>query len=183
MAEQFESLSPKHIEFIQQQHLYFVATAAETGRVNLSPKGTDTLRVLDKNRVVWLNLTGSGNESAAHLLKSNRMTIMFCSFDRQPLILRLYGTTKTIHAGEPGWQKHISLFNDPLGARQIFEVSVEMVQTSCGFAVPFYDYKSERGTLNQWSENKGQQGIEDYWQDSNNQSLDGFPTGIQEQNT
>lgn len=178
MAEQFESLSKKHIEFIQQQHIYFVASAAESGRVNQSPKGTDTLRILDDNRAIWLNLTGSGNETAAHLLKLNRITLMFCSFDRQPLILRLYGTAKVIHQGEKGWQEHLSKFENTMGARQIFEVDIEMVQTSCGYAVPFYEYKSERGTLTKWSEKKGQSGVEKYWQSKNAESIDGFPTGI-----
>ena len=91
MAERFEALDTKHIEFIRQQHMFFVATAAATGTINLSPKGMDSLRVLGPNKVVWLNLTGSGNETAAHLLQSDRMTVMFCSFAKQPLILRLYG--------------------------------------------------------------------------------------------
>ncbi|MFT6435343.1 MAG: hypothetical protein ACJAVI_003398 [Candidatus Azotimanducaceae bacterium] len=178
MADQFESLNKKHIDFIQQQHIYFVASAAESGRVNLSPKGTDTLRILDDNRAIWLNLTGSGNETAAHLLKLNRITLMFCSFERQPLILRLYGTAKVTHQGEDGWLEHISKFENTMGARQIFEIDIEMVQTSCGYAVPFYEYKSERGTLDKWSEKKGQSEIEEYWQSDNAESLDGFPTGI-----
>ncbi len=180
MADRFESLNQKHINFIQQQHLYFVATAAETGRVNLSPKGTESLRVIDSNRVRWLNLTGSGNETAAHLLLSNRITLMFCSFDRQPLILRLYGCAKTIHPTDTEWQKAISGFEQTLGARQIFEVNIDTVQTSCGYAVPFFEYQSERDTLNKWTERKGQAGIETYWQTDNRESIDGFPTGIGE---
>jgi len=183
MAERFKSLNQKHITFIQQQHIYFVATAAETGQVNLSPKGTDTLRVIDGHRVRWLNLTGSGNETAAHLLKSNRMTLMFCSFDRQPLILRIYGDAKTIHPADTEWPEAISGFEQTLGARQIFEVNIDIVQTSCGYAVPFYEYKSERDTLNKWTEKKGQAGIETYWQTVNRESMDGFPTRIDENKT
>jgi len=178
MAEQFGSISQKHRDFIEQQHIYFVATAAESGRVNLSPKGTDSLRILDANRVSWLNLTGSGNETAAHLLRENRITLMFCSFDRQPLILRLYGSAKTIHPGDDNWQEHIARFQHTDGARQIFEVHVDMVQSSCGYAVPFYEFESERETLTRWTENKGQDGIKDYWQSSNVESIDGFSTGM-----
>ncbi len=180
MADQFESLNQKHIEFIQGQHIYFVATAAETGRVNLSPKGTDTLRIVNENRIAWLNLTGSGNETAAHLLNSNRITLMFCSFDRQPLILRLYGSARAIHPGDSDWQDTVSDFEQTLGARQVFDVDIDMVQTSCGYAVPFFEYTSERDTLTKWTEKKGQAGIEAYWQSNNSESLDGFPTGIQE---
>src|SRR5690554_7036708 len=116
MAQQFPSLNDRLIKFIQRQHLYFVGTAAATGRVNISPKGGDTLRVLGPNSLVWLNLTGSGNESAGHLLECNRMTVMFCSFDEQPLILRLYGSAETLHEGDPRWADHAAMFASQTGA-------------------------------------------------------------------
>lgn len=178
MAEQFPELDPKHIEFIQNQHLFFVGTAGAEGRVNVSPKGMDTFRVVDENRVIWLNLTGSGNETAAHVLENSRMTIMFCSFDRQPLILRLYGEAKTIHSRDPEWAELVGQFPKNAGARQVFDMKVEMVQTSCGYAVPFYEMTGERPTLKKWADNKGQEGVEAYWQEKNQQSIDGKATGI-----
>lgn len=178
MAEQFPELNQKLTEFINNQHLFFVGTAGAEGRVNVSPKGLDSLRVLSPNRVIWLNLTGSGNETAAHVLENSRMTIMFCSFDRQPLILRLYGEAKTIHDRDPEWQELIGHFPEYTGARQVFDMQIHMVQTSCGYAVPFYEMTGERPTLTKWSENKGQEGIEAYWQEENLQSIDGKETGM-----
>lgn len=110
MAKQFPALDDKHVIFIEQQKMFFVATIAEQGRVNLSPKGMDSLRIINENTAAWLNLTGSGNESAAHLLDNPRMTLMFCSFDKQPLILRLYGIAETLHTTDPNWKKYHSLF-------------------------------------------------------------------------
>lgn len=178
MAKQYETISPTIQEFIKKQKLFFVGTAAAAGRVNVSPKGMDSLRVINENKVVWLNLTGSGNETAAHILEKNRMTIMFCSFDKKPLILRLYGTVNTMHPNDSGWEKYIKLFPTYKGARQIFELHVDLVQTSCGFAVPQYDFVSERDMLTKWAENKGEDGIKEYWQKKNVKSLDGYETGI-----
>jgi predicted pyridoxine 5'-phosphate oxidase superfamily flavin-nucleotide-binding protein len=178
MADQFDGLQSKHIEFIQRQQLFFVGTAAAEGFVNVSPKGMDSFRVIDEQRIVWLNLTGSGNESAAHLLENSRMTVMFCSFDRQPLILRLYGTATTIHPRDREWQSLAAMFPDHPGARQVFDMKVDMVQTSCGYAVPFYTLAGERPTLTKWAEKKGEAGIQDYWVDTNQRSLDDKDTGI-----
>ncbi len=178
MSEKFNQLSQKHIDFINNQQLYFVATAADQGLVNLSPKGMDSLRVISPYKVLWLNLTGSGNETAAHLLENKRMTIMFCSFQKQPLILRLYGKANVLHKNDPDWEKQAGLFPQYLGARQIFELDIEMVQTSCGFAVPLYQFQQQRETLLKSAEKKGVQGLKEYWQQKNSQSLDGKPTGI-----
>tara|TARA_R110002110_G_scaffold406421_1_gene626308 strand:- start:116801 stop:117352 length:552 start_codon:yes stop_codon:yes gene_type:complete len=180
MAERFDELQQSHITFIVAQHLFFVGTAASEGAVNVSPKGMDSLRILDPSRVAWLNLTGSGNETAAHLLEQNRMTIMFCSFDKQPLILRLYGSATAIHPYDEQWPAMAGLFPDHPGARQVFEMQIAMVQTSCGYAVPHYDYHGERKTLTRWAEKRGSQGIQQYWRDTNTLSLDGFETGILE---
>ncbi|MDH3994738.1 MAG: pyridoxamine 5'-phosphate oxidase family protein, partial [Gammaproteobacteria bacterium] len=147
MAEKFEQLNDKHIEFIGAQHLYFVGTAGAEGFVNVSPKGMDSFRVIDSKRVAWLNLTGSGNETAAHVLENGRMTIMFCSFDKQPLIMRLYGQALAVHPRDARWQELATLFPGYSGARQIFELELELVQTSCGYAVPYYELKGERPTL------------------------------------
>lgn len=178
MAERFDSLSDKLIEFIGKQHLFFVGTAAAEGSVNVSPKGMDSFRILAPTKAAWLNLTGSGNETAAHILENSRMTIMFCSFDKQPLILRLYGQATTVHPRDEQWAELSALFPEYTGARQIFSLDIDLVQTSCGYAVPYYDLKGERPTLTKWADKRGKEGIEDYWQEKNTQSLDGYETGI-----
>lgn len=178
MAKKFEALTPRHIEFIKAQKIFFVATAAEDGLINLSPKGLDSLRVLDDHRVLWLNLTGSGNETAAHLKKVNRMTIMFCAFEGKPLILRLYGTVKVYHKRDAEWADYIDLFPPQIGARQLMEVQIDMVQTSCGYAVPLMEFKEDRTVLDDWAAHKGEEGIKEYWKEKNTASLDGFPTDI-----
>jgi hypothetical protein len=178
MAEQFDTLSTELIEWIGQQHVFFVATAARTGHVNLSPKGQDSLCVLNDHEVLWLNLTGSGNETAAHLIDSNRMTLMWCAFDGLPRILRVYGSAETIHPRDGQWQTCARLIPPPVGARQYFKVHVSLVQTSCGYAVPLMDYVEDRQVLAQWSEKRGEQGIREYWTEKNQTSLDGLPTRI-----
>lgn len=183
MGKQYNALEPQHIDFIGRQKLYFVATAAPEGRVNLSPKGMDSLRVLDRNRVAWLNVTGSGNETAAHVLADPRMTVMFCAFEGDPMILRLYGTARAVHRNDPDWPVLYGLFPDMPGARQIFDLAVDLVQTSCGMAVPFFDYLGEREQLNAWAVKKGDAGLRQYWAEKNATSLDGLPTDIVARNT
>ena len=140
MGKRLDRIIPELEEFINEQKMFFVATAMETGRVNLSPKGMDTFRILAANRVIWLNLTGSGNETATHLQHSERITIMFCAFEGKPLILRLYGTAKVYHERDSEWNSLITKFPNHLGSRQIIDIHVDLVQTSCGFAVPFMDF-------------------------------------------
>jgi hypothetical protein len=178
MADFFESITDRLREFIEQQHVFFVGTAARDGRVNVSPKGMDTFRVLGPNRVAWLNLTGSGNETAAHLLDINRMTLMFCSFDRKPLILRLYGMATEVQPDQDDWADLSSHFPDLPGARQIFDAAIESVQTSCGYAVPRMTFDEERGLLSNWANKKGPDGIGAYHQEKNVVSIDGRPTGL-----
>lgn len=178
MAKQFDSLSLELGGFINDQKIFFVATAADNGKVNLSPKGTKSLCVLAPTRVMWLNLTGSGNETAAHLLQNNRITLMFCSFDAKPLILRIYGKATIYHPGHKEWDTYIKIFPNNVGARQLVDIEVELVQTSCGFAIPFMEYKGERDTLEIWADKKGEDGIKNYWEEKNTKSLDGFETGI-----
>lgn len=178
MADQFDALSAEHIEFIRRQHLFFVGTAGSEGLVNVSPKGLDSFRVVDANTVRWLNLTGSGNESAAHVLENGRMTIMFCSFDKQPLIMRLYGQAHAIHPRDARWDECIADFTPDPGMRQVFEVAVDLVQTSCGFAVPQYELVSERDTLTRYFERLEPELVEGYWREKNSRSLDDYPTGI-----
>lgn len=178
MAQRSGELSDKHMEFIRAQKIFFVATAAADGRVNVSPKGMDSLRVLDKQRVIWLNATGSGNETAAHVQELPRMTLMFCAFEGEPLILRLYGQARTIHPGDAEWPALFAQFTPLPGARQIFDLSLDLVQSSCGFAVPFYDYLGEREQLLRWAEKKGDDGLKRYWAEKNRVSLDGKPIEI-----
>ncbi|HFA48026.1 MAG TPA: pyridoxamine 5'-phosphate oxidase family protein [Bacteroidetes bacterium] len=177
MAKMMSSLNDPLIGFIQKQHMFFVGTAAKGGRVNLSPKGLDSLRVINKNRIAWLNLTGSGNETAAHLLNADRMTLMFCSFEEMPLILRVYGSAKAVYEVDAGWEKLIGLFPPMPGARQVFDMKVESVQTSCGYAVPFYQFAGQRERLNEANGKKGKEGIKEYWKEKNLRSIDGYETG------
>jgi len=178
MATQYNEISDKHKSFIEQQKIYFVATATADSRINLSPKGMNSLKVLNKNKVVWLNVTGSGNETAAHVQENPRMTIMFTAFEGPPLILRLYGSANVIHPRDKQWDTLFPLFEPIPGARQIFEVDVDMVQTSCGMAVPNYEYVDDRELLREWAKVKGDAGIEKYWADKNQQSIDGIETHI-----
>ena len=180
MGKKLEFITPELMKFIEEQKIFFVGTAAAEGNVNVSPKGTDSFRVIDKNKIVWLNLTGSGNETAAHLLKNTRMTIMFCAFEGKPMILRLYGKAKIYHKRDSAFNDLSHLFPENIGARQIIEMKVNLVQTSCGFAVPFMDFKEERTTLNNWAVKQGEDKIEDYWKNRNTQSIDGFETNILE---
>lgn len=178
MGQRYSELSDSHIGFMARQIMFFVGTATADSRVNVSPKGMDSFRVLGKRRVAWLNVTGSGNETAAHVQLSPRMTIMFCAFEGDPLILRLYGTAKAVHRGDPEWNELFPLFPPLPGARQIFDVALDLVQSSCGMAVPLLDYVGEREMLSDWARKKGEAGIRQYWEEKNQQSLDGIPTGI-----
>lgn len=180
MAKQFDALNHPHQDFIARQRIFFVGTAAPGGSVNVSPKGMDAFRVLDARRVAWLNVTGSGNETAAHVEQNGRMTVMFCAFEGPPMILRLYGQARAIHAGDPDWARWCALFPPLPGARQVFELHLDRVQSSCGMAVPRFDYAGEREDLNDWAVKKGESGVQDYWRDKNQTSIDGLPTHILE---
>ena len=178
MAKFSTKITARTKKFIEAQKIFFVATAPNTGRINLSPKGMDSFRVVEENRVLWLNVTGSGNETAAHLLENERITIMFCSFDGAPNILRLYGKGKEIKEGDTSWNELIHLFPETPGTRQIFDIAIESTQDSCGMSIPFYEYKGERNQLNDWAAEKGKDGIKEYWKDRNQESIDGLPTNI-----
>ena len=178
MAKLYDSISEKHREFIEAQKIFFVATAGADGRINLSPKGLDSLRVIERNKVIWLNLTGSGNETAAHLKLVNRMTIMFCAFEGNPLIMRLYGNARAIHKQDTDWNEYYTHFEPDRGARQVFEMTVESLQTSCGFAVPLMEYIEDRSVLDNWTDKKTDEEIKAYWAEKNQENIDGNPTGI-----
>lgn len=174
MGKQFTEISESHKTFIEKQKIFFVGTARTEGSVNISPKGMDTFKVINSNKIIWLNLTGSGNEIAAHLSENKRMTIMFCSFEEKPLILRLYGNAEIFHKKDAKFQEYISHFPKHIGARQIIEMNIDLVQTSCGFAVPFMEFKEERSQLTRWADKKGEDGIETYWKEKNTKSIDGY---------
>ncbi|MCY4403656.1 MAG: pyridoxamine 5'-phosphate oxidase family protein [Candidatus Poribacteria bacterium] len=176
MSKLYKNITPKLQQFIESQKIFFVATATADSRINLSPKGMDSLKVINGNRVIWLNVTGSGNETAAHVQENPRMTLMFTAFEDNPMILRLYGTAKAIHTEDAEWQLLFPLFPPIPGARQIFDLNIDLVQTSCGMAVPLYDYVGEREQLNRWAAKKGKEGLKAYWEEKNSVSLDGKPT-------
>lgn len=178
MAKFYTALTEELRDFIARQHIFFTATAPRNGRINLSPKGMDTFRVLGDNRVAYLDLTGSGNETAAHLLDDGRITLMFCSFGEKPLILKLYGHGRAVSPFQQEWPELHRHFVPQPGQRQIVVAEIESLQTSCGYGVPLYDFQGERETLAQWAEKKGETGLRDYRREKNLVSIDGLPTGL-----
>ena len=183
MAKHFQSIEADHKAFIARQHVFFVASAAATGRVNLSPKGLDSLRVVDERTVVYLDLTGSGNETAAHLNADGRLTLMFCAFEGPPLILRLYGLGRVLARGGAEYERLLVAHFDGverLGARQMILLDVQAVHTSCGYAIPHLAFQEERPALNNWARAKGEAGLVAYRSKNNVLSIDGFATGFVE---
>lgn len=181
MAKDFPKLDDKHNAFIMRQHIFFTASAAKDSHINVSPRSTDYFRIIDENRVLYLDRTGSGNETAAHMMADGRMTIMFCAVEGPPQILRLYGTGEIIHRNTPEFAALAAQYFDnnlPLGSRQIVRLKFHLVKTSCGYGVPLFDYKDERASIDNWEQNKGVDGIADYWAEKNQVSMDGMPTGI-----
>ncbi len=180
--EEYDAISDRHRAFIAAQHLFFVASAPldAEGHVNMSPKGLDCFRVLTPNRVAYLDLTGSGNETSAHLRENGRITLMFCAFAGPPNILRLYGRGETALPGSDRWAELRPLFGDYPGARQIIVAEISRVQTSCGFAVPNYTYVGQRETLIRWANAKGDDGLETYHDERNARSIDGLVTPLGE---
>lgn len=180
MAKFSESIQNAHREFIESQKMFFVATAplAGSGHVNLSPKGSDSFRVLSPTKVAYLDLVGSGNETSAHILENGRITFMFCAYDGPPNILRLYGTGSVILPNTSEWSELAGHFNIIPGTRQIITADIHKVQTSCGYSVPLYAYEGERDHAHKWAEKKGPEGLETYKKEKNQQSIDGLPTHL-----
>ena len=181
MATKFTEITDKHRDFIGRQHIFFTASAAAGSRVNLSPRSADAFRVLGPNSVAYLDRTGSGNETSAHIAAGGRLTMMFCAFDGPPLILRLYGTGRIVHRGTADYARLLAdAFGgaEPLGARQIIVLDVNLVQTSCGYGVPLFDYGGERPSLDNWALSKGEAGLAEYRRQNNRYSIDGLPTGL-----
>jgi hypothetical protein len=180
MGKFHPSLSPAHQAFIERQHIFFVSTAplSAEGRINLSPKGLDSFRVLSEQRVSYVDLISSGNETSAHTLENGRITIMFCSFEGPPNILRLYGKGFTVLPGSAEWEWYAPHFTIYPATRQIIVADIDLVQTSCGYAVPLFDYVGERDIHFEWAARKGEEGLQAYLQEKNLTSLDGLPTNL-----
>jgi hypothetical protein len=177
MAAWYEAITPDLREFISAQKVFFVATAPREGRINLSPKGMDTFRVIDEQRAIYLDITGSGNETAAHLLENGRITILFCSFDSKAQIARLYGRGRTIHPGDAKWNEYLAMFPRYEGVRQIMEIDIEHAMNSCGYGVPHLENLAERETLKKYWQRKDKN-PEAYQREHNVVSIDGLPTGL-----
>ena len=180
MGKQFAKIEPQHRAYIERQKIFFVASAPPKGRVNVSPKGLSSFRVLGENDVAYLDCTGSGSETRAHLMASDdkRLTIMFCAFEGDPVILRLYGQGQSLMRGTPQYAALLPNFDEVAGARQIVRLAVDLVQTSCGMGVPLFDYKEERGSLVRYWTAQGMDNLRKYWGLKNLKSIDGLPTGF-----
>lgn len=180
MGKFHDSIKPAHKEFIEKQHLFFVSTAplSDVGRINLSPKGLDSFRVISDQQVAYMDLISSGNETSAHSLENGRITFMFCSFEGAPNILRLYGKAFTVLPGSSRWEDYAHYFKIYPSTRQIIVADINLVQTSCGYGVPLYEYKGDRDIHFEWAEKKGKDGLYDYMQEKNLTSLDGMPTPL-----
>lgn len=178
MGKFFETINTSHRSFIENQHIFFVATAplGKDGRVNLSPKGLDCFIVFSEQEVGYMDLISSGNETSAHTLENGRITFMFCSFEEKPNILRLYGKARTILPCSKEWDKYAPHFSIYPSTRQLIVANIDLVQTSCGFGVPLFDYAGEREIHFEWAERKGADGLDQYIREKNLVSLDGLPT-------
>jgi hypothetical protein len=175
MGKVYERLDDDLAAFLGRQHVFFVGTAPDSpdGHLNVSPKGLDTFRILGPDTVAYLDLTGSGIETVAHLRQNGRITLMFCAFEGRPQIVRLYGQGRVVEPGDPGWDELIARFPDYPGARSVVVVDVERVADSCGFAVPLYEYRGERSQLIDYAARKGPEGLEAYRAEKNRASIDG----------
>ena len=176
MARTHDTIDEALQEWIAAQLVFFVATAptAVDGHVNLSPKGYDTFRVLDDMTVAYLDLTGSGVETIAHLRDNGRLTIMFCGFEGPPRIVRLFGRGDVVRPGDDGYDTLVARFDPVPGARAVIRCRVDRVQSSCGYAVPFLAFESDRDTLVDWADRKGPDGLEAYQAERNASSIDGL---------
>jgi hypothetical protein len=179
MGQKFPCMTPAHRTFIEAQKIFFVASAARESRVNVSPKSTDELRILDEKTAVYRDLTGSGNETAAHAAAGGGVTFMFCAFDGPPNIVRLYGHARVYRHSTPQYEalhaEHFSMAPERIGARQIIVLDVELVQASCGYAVPKFAYVEERPILDKWASDRGPVRLSLYRRKENAKSIDGLP--------
>lgn len=177
MGKTYPGIDPKLVEWIEKQHLFFVATAplADDGFVNCSPKGLDSFLVVDAHRVAYLDFNGSGVETIAHLRENGRIVIMFCALDGSPKIVRLHGQGRSVEAGDAEFDALRARFTTDNPVRSIIVVDVTRVSDSCGFGVPVYDYVGERDALTRWAASKDEASLSEYQQAKNRHSLDGLP--------
>ncbi len=177
MSKVYDEIDDRMSSFLRRQHVFFVATAplAGDGLVNLSPKGLDTFAVIDPHRVVYLDLTGSGVETVAHLRENGRIVIMFCAFEGPPRIIRLHGRGSVVVPGDQDFDALAGQFPARPGIRSAIDVEVTRVADSCGYAVPIMSFEGERSRLDEWADKRGAQGLEDYRAKKNAVSLDGLP--------
>lgn len=172
------TLTEKDRAFIQKQRMFFVATAplADDGLINLSPKGLDnTFAVIDDSTVAYLDLTGSGVETIAHLRENGRICLMFCAFEGPPNIFRVQGKGQAVEPDEDGFAELAAHFPGMPGVRSIIRIDINRLSDTCGFGVPFYEYQGQRDTLTQWAQKKGPDGLATYQRNKNAKSLDGLP--------
>ena len=184
MGKFFDSIKSQHEDFVQKQHIFFVSTAPliGEGRINVSPKGLDCFRILNEKQVAYMDIIGSGNETSAHTLENGRITFMFCSFDKTPNILRFYGKGYTILRDSEQWNTYATHFNIFPSTRQIIVADIDLVQTSCGFGIPFFEYVGERTTHFEWAAKKEEEELLDYQKQKNTVSIDGLLTNLGKNN-
>jgi hypothetical protein len=184
MAKVLPSIDATIRDFIGRQRIFFTASAAAGAHINLSPRGADAFAVLDDMTVCYLDRTGSGNETAAHMKADGRLTLMFCAFEGPPNILRLYGRGEILRRGGEAYREILEQAfsgREPMGARQIVRLHIDRVQTSCGYGVPLFEYRAERPSMDNWARSKGEEGLEAYRRETNVVSIDGLPTGLLEE--
>ena len=177
MAKVFPEIDQKIRDWISAQKMFFVSTAplSADGLVNCSPKGTDSFRVLGPTTIAYLDYTGSGVETIAHLRENQRITIMMCAFEGPPKIFRFHGKGEAFETGSPRYNELVPHFEEGSGARAIIHIELDRISDSCGYSIPLYDYVSDRQALTKWADTKGPEGIQDYQQQNNRHSLDGLP--------
>ncbi len=181
MAKQFPEMSDALMRFLRRQKIFFAASAGPDTRVNVSPRDTRHLRVVDARTVLWLDMTGSGSETAAHLKADGRLTIMVCAFEGPPMILRLYGRGVSLPRGTAEYDEALAAHFEgraPVGARHVVRLDADLVQTSCGYSVPLFDFVTDRTVLDEWGAKQGREGIDRYIAEKNAVSMDGLPTGL-----
>ncbi len=177
MSNTYDEITPELASWIAAQHLFFVATAplSQGGHINCSPKGLESFRVLGPRSVAYLDLTGSGAETIAHLRENGRIVFMFCEMSAAPKIVRLHGTGRVVLPGTAEWNEHAPRFEQHLGARTIVVADIQRVSDSCGFGVPKFEYVRQRKGLRTWAESKGAEGLAQYREEKNSESIDGLP--------
>lgn len=177
MGKLHEAIGESLQKFIEAQKIYFVATAplSDKGHVNLSPKGLDSFRILGPRQVAYLDLTGSGAETIAHLKENGRITLMFCAFEGAPNIVRLQGKGEAVEPGDGRFEGLLASFPPHAGVRSVILVALDRISDSCGYGVPLYEYKGERSQLLDWAQKKGPEGLAEYRRKNNRTSIDGLP--------